>query len=424
MKEIKLKGLDEIVYYDECDNGLKVYLWVNKKVNTFYGTLSVKYGSVYKDFKINNKVYKTPYGIAHFLEHIKFNESEDTTAQDYFKKTGCDTNAFTTFLYTNYQVFGTNDCKNNVIHLLDFVQNPYFTKTIVKNEKNIIIEEANSTTDNAYNMLFYNLIDNMFNKTHYKRIITGTKDDVKSINYDDIKLVYNTFYHPKNMFLIVTGNFNPFEIMESIKENQNKKEFNKYLYPERIIEKESKKVVEKYEEKNENVSNKKIKVGYKIPRKLFKDYDEMHIRIYLNILLNANFGQTSEFREDLISKELISNMGYSFNRIDDYYLISFIFESEYKEEILKQLDKKINEIDIDEKTFNRKKKGYIASLILDYEDVEYVNDMLQYEIMTYGDIIKNSKEIMENLKYEDIIKFKDLIDFKEKSILIYNPKNK
>ena len=38
MKEIELKGLNETIYYDECKNGLKVYLWVNKKVNTFYGT--------------------------------------------------------------------------------------------------------------------------------------------------------------------------------------------------------------------------------------------------------------------------------------------------------------------------------------------------------------------------------------------------
>ena len=27
MKEIILKGLDEKIYYDECENGLKIYIW-------------------------------------------------------------------------------------------------------------------------------------------------------------------------------------------------------------------------------------------------------------------------------------------------------------------------------------------------------------------------------------------------------------
>ena len=51
MKEIKIKGVDEILYYDECDNGLPIYMWVNEKVNNFYMTLSVKYGSIDTEFK-------------------------------------------------------------------------------------------------------------------------------------------------------------------------------------------------------------------------------------------------------------------------------------------------------------------------------------------------------------------------------------
>lgn len=422
MEEIKLKGLNEVVYYDKCKNGLKVYLWVNKKVNTFYGTLSVKYGSIYKDFKIGDKVYKTPYGIAHFLEHIKFNESEGVSAQDFYKKTGCDTNAFTTFDYTNYQVFGTSECSKNVCHLLDFVENDYFTKKIVNNEKGIIIEEASSTIDNPYTMMYFGLIKNMFKYSDYSTIITGEKEDVKSITYEDIKLVYNSFYHPENMFLIVTGNFNPYELMESIKENQDKKEFNKFVKPIRILKKESKKVNIKYEEVNKNVSTKKIKIGIKVPVKDLKEFDELHIRMYLGILLNANFGSTSDFKEELLSKELINNMGYSYEKIDDYYVISLTIESNFKEEVLKLINQKLDNISIDEKTFNRKKKCNIASLVLDYENVETVNELLQFEILNFGNVLDNYKEIYENLKYKDLQKFLNTLDLKERSILIYNPK--
>ena len=36
MEEIKIKGLDEVIYYDKCSNGMPVYMWVNDKVNNFY----------------------------------------------------------------------------------------------------------------------------------------------------------------------------------------------------------------------------------------------------------------------------------------------------------------------------------------------------------------------------------------------------
>ena len=86
------------------------------------------------------KSYKKPTGLAHYLEHLKFNESDNYTAHDFFKKSGCDTNAFTTFRYTNYQVLGNSNPKENILHLLEFVENPYFTKKLVEAEKGIIIE--------------------------------------------------------------------------------------------------------------------------------------------------------------------------------------------------------------------------------------------------------------------------------------------
>jgi len=421
MTEINLKGLNETIYYDECSNGLKVYMWVNKKVNTFYGTLSVKYGSIHNEFKIRNKTYKTPSGVAHFLEHVKFNESKDYTAHDYFNKNGCDTNAFTTFHYTNYQVFGSENAKDNIIHLLDFVQNDYFTKKIVNSEKGIITEESKMGEDDPYTVMLFKHLDNIFNSYEHKKLITGSKEDIKKITIDDIKLVFKIFYHPENMFLIVTGNFNPYEVMEAIKENQNKKDFGEFLNPNRVIRKESKKVHKEYEELNINVTNRKIKIGIKIPKSSFKNLDDLHIRIYLSILLKANFGTTSDFKDNLLEKELINNMSYMNEIFDDYVTIMFTIDSNYKEEMLNLFNDKLNNLDITEKTFDRMKKANIASLILEYEDVEFVNSILQSEILNYGDVLTNLKEIYENIKYEDILKFSENLNLKERSILILNP---
>ncbi len=424
MTEINLQGINETIYYDECPNGLKIYMWVNKKVNTFYGTLSVKYGSIYNKFKIKNKVYETPSGVAHFLEHVKFNEDESTTAHDYFYKLGSDTNAFTTFHYTNYQVFGSDNAKDNIIHLLDFVQNDYFSKKIINNEKGIIIEEAKMGEDDPYTIMLFKHLDNLFKSSEYKKLITGTIEDIKKTTIDDIKLVFDTFYHPKNMFLVVTGNFNPYEIVEAVKENQNKKEFKEFLNPERIVLKENKKVNKNYEEVNVNVASRKIKIGIKIPKKSLKNYDDLHIRIYLNMLLKANFGNTSDFKDELLQKELINSMSYMTEIFDYYVIIMFTIDSPYKEEINKVFQEKFQNIDISLDTFKRIKKSNIASLILEYEDVEFVNNLIQTEILYYGKIIDNLKEIYTNLEYSEIEEFINILDLSNTSTLILNPLDK
>ena len=424
MNEIKLKGLNEVIYEDVCDNGLKIYMWVNKRVNTFYGTLSVKYGSIFNNFKVGYQKYYTPYGVAHFLEHVKFNENENETAHDFFYKLGSDTNAFTTFNYTNYQVFGSDNVKENINHLLDFVFNDYFTKKIVKDEKGIIIEEAKMGEDDPYTIMLFKHLDNLLLQDEHKKVITGTPKDIKEININDIKLVFNTFYHPKNMFLVVTGNFNPYEVAEIVKENQKSKNFNKYLDPMRIIPKEDKRVRVEYEELNINVTNKKIKIGIKIPKKNFKNFDDLHIRLFTGMILKANFGNTSDFKDELLQKELINSMSYMSEIFDDYLIIMITIDSEFKDEIIKLMNEKLNNLVITEETFNRIKKGNIATTILEYEDVEVVNNIIQTEILNYGKIIDNIKEIYETIEYKEIEEFIKYMDVSNKSILVLNPLEK
>ena len=63
-------------------------------------------------------------------------------------------------------------------------------------------------------------------------------DDVKGITTEELQMVFDTFYHPKNMFLVITGNFNPHEAAAIVKENQAKKEFPKYMSPIKKRDKE------------------------------------------------------------------------------------------------------------------------------------------------------------------------------------------
>lgn len=422
MEELELKGLNEkiFVYHTKC--GLPIYMWVNEKVSSMYASLSVKYGSIHTKFKIGKKTYEVPNGIAHFLEHVKFNIDEETTAHDEFYKLGGDANAFTTFDYTSYIVFATNNKKENLEELLNFVYNPFFTKKCISKEKGIIVEEANMGLDAPYSIVFFHSLLNTLQKSKYRNTITGTPDDVTSITLEDVKLVYDTFYHPENMFLTLTGNFNPYEMACLVEDNLSKKKFGKYLNPIIIKENEPKKVTTKYKEEYINVTYPRLKFSIKMDMSRFKNYSSLELKILTSLLFNINFGATSDFKDELMEKGLIQNMNVTCDVYDDTFVVTINVTSNFKEEIIKKVKEKLENLSISELDFKRKKNATIATLILDYEDLENVSYRIQDDVLNNGGIVTNLKEILEDETIDDLKNIIDLLDFDNISINVFLPK--
>lgn len=422
MEELELKGLNEKIYVYHTKCGLPIYMWVNEKVSSMYASLSVKYGSIHTKFKIGKKTYEVPNGIAHFLEHVKFNIDEETTAHDEFYKLGGDANAFTTFDYTSYIVFATNNKKENLEELLNFVYNPFFTKKCISKEKGIIVEEANMGLDDPYSIVFFHSLLNTLQKSKYRNTITGTPDDVTSITLEDVKLVYDTFYHPENMFLTLTGNFNPYEMACLVEDNLSKKKFGKYLNPIIIKENEPKKVTTKYKEEYINVTYPRLKFSIKMDMSRFKNYSSLELKILTNLLFNINFGATSDFKDELMEKGLIQNMNVTCDVYDDTFVVTINVTSNFKEEIIKKVKEKLENLSISELDFKRKKNATIATLILDYEDLENVSYRIQDDVLNNGGIVTNLKEILEDETIDDLKNIINLLDFDNISINVFLPK--
>lgn len=422
MEELELKGLNEKIYVYHTKCGLPIYMWVNEKVSSMYASLSVKYGSIHTKFKIGKKTYEVPNGIAHFLEHVKFNIDEETTAHDEFYKLGGDANAFTTFDYTSYIVFATNNKKENLEELLNFVYNPFFTKKCISKEKGIIVEEANMGLDDPYSIVFFHSLLNTLQKSKYRNTITGTPDDVTSITLEDVKLVYDVFYHPENMFLTLTGNFNPYEMACLVEDNLSKKKFGKYLNPIIIKENEPKKVTTKYKEEYINVTYPRLKFSIKMDMSRFKNYSSLELKILTSLLFNINFGATSDFKDELMEKGLIQNMNVTCDVYDDTFVVTINVTSNFKEEIIKKVKEKLENLSISELDFKRKKNATIATLILDYEDLENVSYRIQDDVLNNGGIVTNLKEILEDETIDDLKNIIDLLDFDNISINVFLPK--
>ena len=427
MKEIKINKTNETLYYEKLNNGLEVYIVPNKFQKNFYITFTTKFGSINTEFKTSkDKTFKkVPNGIAHYLEHLMFN-MEDGTAFDYFSKLGSSVNAYTTYNLTCYEVYSSTYFKENLNYLLDYVQTPYFTNELVNNERGIITEEIKMYDNNPNTELTYSAFKNIFVNDNRKYLISGSKEDIKKITKENLYDCYNTFYNPNNMFIIITGNVNPYETIGIIENNQNKKEFNNVNIMNKEIT-EPNKINKKYEEIKMNVETNKINISYKIPRKLFKKLNLSNIELnsYISILFNILFGSTSLLQDKLISSKVIQN-GINVNKTftKDFIIVCITTETDYPDTLIRYVEETINNIKIEEETLNRKLKVYKSNYILHFDDIELVNSNIQDNIIEYGNFINDYMDIYEKINVKTINDIASSLKNIKRSILIIKPKTK
>lgn len=425
MKEIKINKTNETLYYEKLDNGLEIYVVPNLYQKNFYITFTTKFGSINTEFKTKDeKVFKkVPNGIAHYLEHLMFN-MEDGTAFDYFSKLGSSVNAFTTYDLTCYEVYSSTYFKENLEYLLDYVQTPYFTNELINNERGIISEEIKMYDNNPNTELTYSAYKNIFVNDNRKYLISGTIDDIKKINKDNLYDCYNAFYNPNNMFVVITGNVNPYEAIGIIENNQNKKQFNNVIINNKEIN-EVNKVNKDYEEKKMNVETNKLNVSYKIPRKIFKklNLSDLELNSYTSILFNILFGSTSNIQDKLISSKIIQN-GINVNKTftKDFIIISITSETDYPDTLIRYIRETINNIIIEEETLERKLKVYKSNYILHFDDIELVNSNIQDNIILYDKFIDDYMDLYDKINIKTINEIGKCLKNIKESILVIKPK--
>ena len=204
------------------------------------------------------------------------------------------------------------------------------------------------------------------------------------------------------MFLTITGNINPYEMVKIIDENLDKKTFSKYSEPTIITESEPKKVTSEYQEIRVGINDPQIKYSLKIPINKFKDIDLIDLKMAINLIMNINFGATSDFREELISKGLITSTSYYVDKYDEYMVVTINANTNYPKEVINKIKEKLDDLNVNEKDLTRKKNATIATMILDYEDIENVNMKIQSDIINNGEIITDLKKRVSNLDKETL----------------------
>ena len=429
MKTINLKIVNEKLFYEKLDNGLDVYIIKKDNFHSSFATFLTKFGGKDIEFiPINeNNMVKMPSGIAHFLEHKLFEQETGESVHEFYKKSGTYVNAMTGYKSTKYIFKGPKNFKENLNYLLDFVQSPYFTDKNVEKEKGIILEEARMDLDSPYRLFSETVLKNLFTSSLYEHTIIGSMDDIKSITKENLYRCYNSFYHPNNMALLIVTNEDENDVLELVKNNQNKKSFKKDF---KIIKKEyeeSEKVRKKKEVIYSNVNE--TRVSYSLKFKL-SDFNVSKIEVmdYFSIYFDIVVGYLSKFnlklKEDkIIKKDIDFNIMTEKVKNEEFIIFTFSAFSEKTQKFVSLLKEQLLKKNYSEELFNLYKKSIISDFNYQFDSVNGIMNFLVSEYEYYGKVSNDIINAESNLNYKTFKEVTNKINIDNYSVVIMK-KNK
>jgi len=356
MKENTFERVEEKLYSEVLDNGIRVFLYPTKKTKNFYISISVKYGAKVTKYKLNDKVYDIIPGSAHFLEHKVMALSENKEISKRINELGSLANAWTSYEGTNYNIFGSINIIENLKILLDLFYNTDINEKNVEEEKGIIGEEIDMYKDEINSYIYSELYKNLFNKSYVRNTVVGERSDIEKITSESLNRVYSHFYTSNNTFIIVTGDFDKDEIMNVIKDYIGKLNLKPKKLPKVIKEKEPDKVSVAFEEISKNMNDVRVRYALKMKKNIFGIKDDEILRYYMSIILSNNFSATSPLFEKYKNENITSRLSYSFNIVDDHVVIIISSVCSDANIFIDNISKDIKKMTLNESEFERKKK--------------------------------------------------------------------
>ena len=200
------------------ENGLTVILEENHSSPVVAVNVWVKTGSACEE--------EGEYGLAHVHEHMVFKGTDRRDVGEIarvIESNGGDINAFTSFDETVYFVAIASRFLPTALDVLsDAMENSTFDPDELSKELEVVLEEIRRGEDSPGRNLSEKMFSTAYEVHPYKRPVIGSKESVSSFTRERVLNFYNKWYSPKNMVLVLVGNFNTAETKKKIEETFGK----------------------------------------------------------------------------------------------------------------------------------------------------------------------------------------------------------
>ena len=364
MKKVTYPELDETLYSGVLENGLTVLVVPKKGFTKKLAYFVTDYGSIHTDFVLGGKVWKTPAGVAHYLEHKMFDLPGKRDVSEEFASMGAMTNAFTSYDMTAYYFSCTENFDDCLKLLLEFVSTPYFTEESVEKERGIIDQEIGMNLDSPDSVIFDNLMKGLFHQHPIRVPILGTSETIRQITPEILHACHRAFYTPGNMLLCVIGDVDPENVADIARQ---------------VLGTEKKDVGIKIQDWQEPMTRQEEqkRAAMEVAMPMFdlafkcepvgKGTVAIRTEMVADLAAEALFGESSELYLRLYEEGLIdSSFGGGFETIDGCAMLLCSGDSEnpeaVRQAILEQAEK-LGREGIPEKSFLRMKRSALGRRI-------------------------------------------------------------
>ena len=403
-KKIYYPGVDETIYAGEHSTGLGVFVIPKKGFSKKYAVIGTKFGSINNTFVPlgEDKAVTVPDGVAHFLEHKMFEQSDGSNAFDKFSIYGANANAYTSFTCTCYLFSCTEHFNESFEHLLSYVQDPYFTEENVSKEQGIIGQEIRMYDDEGSWQVSMNTLKALYHNNPVRIDIAGTVESISEITKDTLYQCYNTYYNPSNMAVTVCGDVDPDEIFELVEKNirtDRPTGMVQSFFPE-----EPESVCTDYIETKSSVALPLFAIGFK-DNYLTKGDEMLRREIAINLICKLIAGRSSGLYSEMYSQGLINDEFGFDNMTEESFSCSVICGESAEPKKVQQLvwDKicELREKGFDADDFERLKKAYIGRFMRSFNDVDEIAGMVERNILN-GVNIFNLVDVMQTVDMDYI----------------------
>jgi zinc protease len=187
----------------QLKNGLKVLLLESHKSPVVSVQMWVRTGSADER--------KGEEGISHFIEHLVFKGTRKFGVGEIaatVEGSGGELNAYTSFDQTVFYVTISKEFVDQGLQVIsEMMGHPLFDEAEINNEREVVIEEIKRGQDSPQRRASQLLFSTAFKKHPYGIPVIGYEKIIRKVNPKVLKKYFADRYSPKNMFLVVSGDF-------------------------------------------------------------------------------------------------------------------------------------------------------------------------------------------------------------------------
>jgi zinc protease len=196
----------------QLKNGLKVLLLESHKSPVISVQMWVKTGSA--DEK------KTEEGISHFIEHLVFKGTRKYKVGEIasiVEASGGELNAYTSFDQTVFYVTISKQFADVGLDVISEMMGfPTFDAEEINNEREVVIEEIKRGQDSLSRAGSQLMFSSVFKGHPYSIPVIGYEKNVRKFSPKKIADFFHSRYVPRNMFLVISGDFESAEMKQKV----------------------------------------------------------------------------------------------------------------------------------------------------------------------------------------------------------------